>query len=221
MPTTFVHGLLPPSCVAVTHRTMPKLTWKEWAKLMLAAGIIGNFPDLDLLPALVWPGLWRELHRFVGHNLIAFAAWVVLGRWLLVTFVSPKLAPRAWLLAFSLVFSHFFFDSMSFDPMKHKHAGLPLFWPLSKHEYSIPFDFFPGVTWDHSKNVISAHVFCTDYWTRVVFIEIRHSLLLLFLWSAVWGTGRIFYKLTKLTKKREPVSARTEASRISYPAERS
>ncbi len=211
MPTTFVHALLPASCLGVSHRALPRLSTKEWVKLAGTAFILGNAPDLDLLPAIFRPDLWHTVHRYMGHNVFSLFAFVFFGQWALRRFVSPKFGRKqAWVLSLALVASHVALDAMSQgDPAPA--AGVPIFWPFTRWELLFPWHVFPGVNPKKTLHPLMGLAVAPEYWHRVVFVEIAYSIFFLILWSALWGILRLLYL------KRAPKTAAESGPELIVP----
>jgi hypothetical protein len=216
MPTTFVHGLLPTSCVSVSYHALPKLTSREWGKLILTTFVLGNLPDLDLLPAFVHPPLWHHVHRYVGHNIFSLALGIFFGQWIIRHYVSMKFSRRqAWILAVSLVLSHVLLDAMC-QGDDVPISGVPLLWPFTRHLFAFPWGIFPAVKFDHSMHPMAGLVVSRHYWGHAIFTEIGYSIFFLTLWSAFWGSARLIYKLRR-PKPIQP-TADVTATTTSYPS---
>lgn len=212
MPTTFVHGLLPTSCVGVSYRSLPPLTRGEWVRLFIACFILGNLPDIDLLPAIVQPRLWHSLHRYAGHNVFALTIWIALGYYLIRHWVSPSFEKRrAWILSACLVLSHVLLDAMCDGALegRPRGSGVPLLWPFTQWQFVLPFHPFPGVAFSRGTHPFLELLFSPDYWKRVAFVELGYSVFFLALWSAFWGSLRLVRG--RLPKKKVAVTA-TETS---------
>jgi hypothetical protein len=90
------------------------------------------------------------------------------------------------------------------------HAGVPLFWPLTRWELVAPFRPFPAPSFDRSLHPLVALIVSPDYWKRVVLVELAYCAFFLILWSAIWGSLRLVY--TRLRKKSLPSITTTETS---------
>jgi hypothetical protein len=198
MPSTFVHGLLPASCVYTYHRRFPTLTRRQRAILVFLAAVIGNLPDLDILPTLFFPEHWQEIHRWWGHNLFSITLWIIMGAYSLNYLVSPHFKGwRGYLLSALLVFSHVCFDAMAdFNP-EGIRPGVPLLWPLSNWQFHLPFRLFKPAITDPHLNPLFAYATSRNYWTEAIYSEIFSTLLLLGIWFA-------FVSLYSILQKRFP-----------------
>jgi hypothetical protein len=93
-----------------------------------------NASDMDFLPGLVVGNLPRY-HHGPSHS-IGFA--------ILVGVVASSFCARrlyAFIVGFSLYFSHMFLDYLVRDPSRPD--GVRLLWPLSHEYHMAPFTFFP------------------------------------------------------------------------------
>lgn len=199
MPTTLVHALVPSSCLALTHRAQPELTAREWGKLLLWAAIAGNLADLDLVPVIFFPGAWRIVHRYLGHNLVTLTLLVILAKWALERLVSPKLSGRrAWGLSLPLVASHVFLDAFCVGA-PGETGGVPLLFPFSRWELEFPWKIFPLITVPERVHPLVDVALAADYWRRVLFIELGYSALFVAGWACLWGASRLFVRLARRT----------------------
>jgi membrane-bound metal-dependent hydrolase YbcI (DUF457 family) len=185
MPSTFVHGLLPPACVYLSKQALPRFTLMEWAKLLFIALILANSPDLDIIPASL-SSHWKQIHRNWGHNIFAVIVWISLGRWALKKFLPGKLTSKtAWTLSTLLVLSHLVLDAMHDVNPEGIRRGVPLFWPITSTEFYLPFKWFKILKLDPGLHFLVAHVTSREFWHGAIFVELGHAALL----AVIWGLG--------------------------------
>ena len=221
MPTTLVHAFLPAACLAVCANALPSLTRREWLRLLFAAMILGNLPDLDLLPVLFHSPWLKYFHRNVGHNVFALAGWICLGQWALRRWVLPTATPRQrWTIAAVLVLSHVVLDSMSRvpDDPEGRAGGVPLLYPLSDWQWRFPWRIFPGFKGDESRfHPVIAQAVSTEYWGRVIFTELRNTAILFAVWTTLWlggrGLARLARRLTPPAGGEGPITPESVPSR--------
>ena len=213
MPTTFVHGLLPSACITVMRRVLPPLTRREWRHFAIVAFFIGNAPDLDLIPGILYPQIWNDVHRELGHNIFAILLWTYLGSLALPKFVSKQLSKRqAWQLSTFFVLSHILLDGMSVLDASGLKGGVPLLWPFLKWQWHSPLKIFPNIQYEESMHPMMARILAIDFWKRGIFIEFGYSLLIVALWLATWTAlqhaPRLFsFRRIRSAGKRVPQSA--------------
>lgn len=193
MPSTFVHGILPSSCSFVAKKSLPTLDRAQMLKLLFIAFILGNACDIDIIPAMLLPDRWTDIHRYWGHNIFCISLYILAGRWALTRFVHPSFKEKVgWLLTVSLVLSHVFLDAAGdFNFGSDERIGVPLFWPISDWEFLLPFALFKSYQLSEaSTNPLVSHILSVDFWTRAVFTEIGSSVMLLLIWSGLYGAYR-------------------------------
>lgn len=188
MPSTLVHASLPTLCLWVSRKSFPHLSVTQLFKLLFIACILGNACDLDIIPAMLFPSHWGDIHREWGHNLFSITLWICLGRWAFTRFVSKDFeGRRGWLLAMALVSSHVFLDAAGdYSPESMSRCGVPLLWPLSKWEFLLPYPLFSSYRLGHADHPLAAHIVSLDFWTRAIFSEVLTTLILLGLWTLLY-----------------------------------
>lgn len=196
MPSTFVHGLVPSSCAFITKPRLKNDSFRERFIFFFVCSVLGNLPDLDVIPGTLMKEHWFEIHRYWGHNMFSLAVWIVLGAWALNKFVGGEMVGRkAWVVSALLVMSHVLFDSMGDYTTNGVRIGVPLLWPFSKWEFLFPIGIFKSYEIDYSKNVLAAHLTSYGYWSHAVFSEIVAGLGLFLVWVLVWRTRTIAHKV--------------------------
>jgi membrane-bound metal-dependent hydrolase YbcI (DUF457 family) len=222
MPSTFVHGLLPPSCLVVVKSKLPKMEKAQKYRLLLIAFFLGNAPDLDLIPASFDPTHWRLIHRAWGHNMFSLMCWITLGVFLITRFVSKDFkGKRAWLISTGLVLSHVVLDCMGqMDKAGHK-PGIPLFFPLTRYEVTLPLNFFKSYSLDPKLNPIIAHAVSKTFWTDSVISEVATMVFLFLFWvvgfACLVGLQKLFTRKpeTKSASPLTPESHDVEQAQVS------
>lgn len=192
MPSTFVHALLPSSCAASTSfvRLKLKTRW-EWIRFLFVAFFLGNAPDLDLIPAFLYFEHFREIHRAWGHNIFSATLLAVAGRYLLVKGVSPQFSKASgWLLSFFLVYSHLLLDAMFQAHSIGFIPTVPLFWPISHWNVSLPFGFFNTPHLNIPLGKFDLPLFEFYFWKHIFLYEILPSALLFLLWLSAWHVSQ-------------------------------
>ncbi|MBI1860965.1 MAG: metal-dependent hydrolase [Deltaproteobacteria bacterium] len=177
MPSTFVHGLLPSSCVALRRSAFTGLTrWQGFA-FWLSCAVIGNLPDLDVIGVLFFPGLAKLIHRNFGHNIFALVLWTVVGKQLILRATARKFSVRkAYIYSALLVVSHVILDCACQDA-PGVPAGVPLFWPLSAWKLASPVPLFVEYSLQVNRAWFLGHLLASDYWTRAIFNEVKVSVI--------------------------------------------
>jgi len=172
------------------------LTRKQLLRLAFIAFILGNSPDLDIIPAMLNPEHWKEIHREWGHNMFSLAVWITLGTFALRRFVSPLFnGALGWFVSAPLVLSHVLFDAMGDFAHDGARIGVPLLWPLSDWEFNLPFSLFRCYEVQSGMNPLLAHITSESFWKSAVFSEIAGSLLLFGIWFAALTVVRVIRKM--------------------------
>ncbi len=199
MPSAFTHGLLPAACALSTARNLFSLDRKQWKKFLFVCFVLGNSPDLDLIPAIVFPSHFHDVHRELGHNVFALTLWIWLGVKTFRSWVSPAFAgKRAWIFSAALVLSHVLLDSCAdAAPGTHAHPGVPLLWPLSNWELVTPLPLFGGYNLVPASHPILAHLITPGFWWTFLTREVAITLAV----SAGW------YLATKSVQRLVPAPA--------------
>jgi membrane-bound metal-dependent hydrolase YbcI (DUF457 family) len=204
MPSTFVHGLLPPSCLFMTRSWLPKLTRSQMFRLAVLAFVLANAPDIDLIPASLMPQYWKLIHREWGHNIFCLTAYIIFGANALMLWVSPLLNGRkAWMISSALVLSHILLDSMGQPDNLGVRPGIPLFWPLSEREFALPIRLFRNYNLDKHLNPILAHLTSQEFWTQVVVHEFLCIAVLLVMWFGIVALVSTARRITKANEEPE------------------
>ena len=196
MPSTFVHALLPASCALSTPSGRPRPTLKVAIKLFVIAAVIGNFPDLDIIPALIFGA--AKIHRHWGHNIFVLFGWTWLGQWTLVKLVPEifKSKRQAFVTSFLLVASHLILDAFQ----QHNHISfvphVPLLWPLSDWAFSIPIQIFTTVIPDGASGV-----FTIGTLKQIALRELVPSFLLFVLWVFAARLPRLVVRTYELVAR--------------------
>lgn len=191
MPSTFVHALLPAACLFVSLR--PKLDYTRRFGLLLLCMFLGNFPDIDLIPACLFPQYWTLIHREWGHNFLSVAIEILVGGALLTRFFPDILTPaQGRLAALGLVGSHLVLDAMCYSHV-HQFAGVPLLWPFIEHEFHLGIQIFPGTKYSSSLHPMVGHITSSHFWHQVILHEIIWGCVLF----AVWWCCLNAYRLLK------------------------
>lgn len=215
MPSSFVHAFLPASCTIYSRKKLPPLSKFEILKLAFAAMVLGNACDLDLIPAFLMPSIWMEIHRNYGHNLIAISIWITLGTLAIPKFVSLRIPRRsAFIMAALLVFSHVLFDAMGDYSGKGYRYGVPLLFPFSNWELTLPFTFFRSVKLHAGEHPLVGHVTSSVFWSDVIFTEFFSSLKLFVGWVLLLNVQTWMQKLTVKSKQRR--ITKTSVSQQAY-----
>jgi membrane-bound metal-dependent hydrolase YbcI (DUF457 family) len=191
MPSSLTHALLPAffaGFVSALFPFFPKMTGRQWALLLIASVFLGNSPDLDIIPAALFPEQWNDIHREWGHNIFSISLLIAGGTYLILRIIPSGFSWRRalWMSAF-LVGSHITLDAMmnerSIDGVMHR-PGVPLFFPFTKADYSLPWAVFH--CWeapDPGSNPIVAYASNPINWkTHVV-----HELATVSIWVMVWA----------------------------------
>lgn len=198
MPSTLVHALLPGGCSAYRGRRGP------WRRYFVLGAILGNLPDLDIALGLCFPEQFNHIHRNFGHNVFVLPLWIGLGAWLLGRFGGPAFAGRRRFLAASLlVVSHHVLDAMTVHQIAPASPGtVPLFWPLAKYGWELPWRIFQGVPpqYQHA-NPIWDRISSPRFWRQTIFVELFWTGVLFIAWVAF---SHLFSKLFA-QKKTAPV----------------
>jgi len=199
MPSAFTHGLLPAACAFSSARNLFSLDRTQWKKFLFVCFVLGNSPDLDLIPGILFPGLYHDLHRNLGHNVFALSLWIWLGVKVLRSWVSPAFhGRRAWIFSVALVLSHVILDSCAdFSPASHGQYGVPVLWPLSSWRFVLPLPLFGGYALTHASHPILSHLFSSGFWWTFLTREVTVTAA----FSAAW------YLTTKTAQRLTPAPA--------------
>jgi len=214
MPSTIAHALFPSVCTVASKKGFPPLSRAQWIRFVILAVFLGNSPDLDLIPASLWPHEWYSIHRFWGHNIFSVTLLIMAGQWLLRRFVSPAISrARAYFTCTLLVVSHLFLDAMGHRTSYGGRPEIPLFFPKSDWAFSLPFELFPIIELKKTAHPLAAHVFARDFWVHVIFHEVFFALLLAGIYFVVFSSCRAVLKWYEKRGRapQEPLAA-TEAS---------
>lgn len=181
MPSTFVHALLPASCLLVTQTGKNQWSRKDLAKMMVIAIIAGNLPDLDILPGLLWSGHLLDTHRAWGHNIFSLSLGIAFTAWMFKRAGIFNNKNQRWLISAYLVGSHLFLDCVGHFNVVEYEPTVPLLWPISSQGFSLPFRIFSTM------EVMTPHglvipVTSMEFWRQLVIRELIPSLLLFAGW---------------------------------------
>lgn len=208
MPSTFTHGVVPASCLALTSKQNKKIPRWELAKLAAIGFILGNTPDLDIIPATIIGDQFHEIHRCWGHNMFSLTVYIIAGTFLFKKFIKEEYRPKRVLLTcFLLVVSHILFDSVGEQSAEGFRRGIPLFWPLSNWELLLPFQIFRDYKVDPNLPLLWAHMVSVQFWTRAVFAELMFTALFIPMWV---GGYILAYRLKNRTGKLAEDAAEAE-----------
>ena len=194
MPSTFVHGFLPSSCALASQPQLKNKTTRSYFVFFAICFILGNMPDLDILPATIDRANWENIHRYWGHNLFSITVWICIGAWALKKYVGGEYSgKKRWWLAGLLVGSHVLFDAMGEMTPRGVRVGVPLLWPVSRWEFIFPLSVFKSYEVDHQINPIAAHITSASFWHNAFMGEILYSSL----FFGIWVAGFQIYRLAK------------------------
>lgn len=198
MPSTFTHGVVPASCLALTSKKNQPIPKGQLFRLAAIGFILGNSPDLDIIPATLLGDSAHEIHRCWGHNIFSLFIYIFMGTVLFKTFVKEQYRPKRLLFTSALlVLSHIVFDAMGEESIEGFRRGIPLLWPLSNWELLLPFKIFKSYTVDHNLPLLWAHIVSAQFWTRAVFTEVVFTALFIPTWLAFYAVGRRMKNRTK------------------------
>lgn len=137
----------------------PDLTGPQWLKLLALGIFLANSPDLDLIPASLFPDQWNPIHRSWGHNIFSVTLLIWLGSHLQRRFVSREISSRqAWLVSAALVLSHLMLDAMMDTAPDGKLRGIPILFPFSDLQVRLPWRVFPTVITREGVHPFLGHV---------------------------------------------------------------
>lgn len=141
MPTALTHCLLPTAILILAN---PNISRKVWIKMTGICFLLANAPDLDLIPAFLWFAEgWKDVHREWGHNVFSCAVLTSAGMILIRKICSPNISRKnAWIISSFLIVSHLILDAMTGADTAGIRPGVPLLWPFSDWEWTLPFAFF-------------------------------------------------------------------------------
>lgn len=209
MPSTFAHALFPSTCLWLSKGGFPRLNRTQWLKLLALGIFLANSPDLDLIPASLFPDQWNPIHRSWGHNIFSVTLLIWLGSHLQRRFVSKENSSRqAWLVSAALVLSHLMLDAMMDTTPDGKLHGIPILFPFSDLQVRLPWRVFPTVITREGVHPFLGHVLSPTFWQSVIFREIFVSLALAFLWGGVLCSFRWLARLKDRKKSKAPASSR-------------
>ncbi len=212
MPSSIAHALFPAGCALLSRSGLPALPRKGWLKFLAVAVFLGNAPDLDLIPASLWPEHFFEIHRYWGHNIFSVTALIYLGQVLIRRWVSPSFSKRhAWILSTLLVASHLLLDSMGCPTAHGELPSIPFLYPFSDWSFYLPFQLFPIIQLHRGVHPLLAHVLAQDFWVHVIFHEIFFSAALVGIWSAVYFLSRLLFLRKKKTPEPQAISFKEAA----------
>jgi membrane-bound metal-dependent hydrolase YbcI (DUF457 family) len=179
MPSTFIHAILPTVCIASRSDSKTGLGNKQKVFFWIACAVIANLPDLDVLGTFIVPERAEWVHRNFGHNLFSLIILTLLGRMLIVRFVSREMFSglRGWLYCAVLVMSHVILDSACAEP-NGRPVGIPLLWPFSDWQFYFPVVLFKGHQLNLNYEWVLGNLFSFDYWTLGVFREIGMGIVI-------------------------------------------
>jgi LexA-binding, inner membrane-associated putative hydrolase len=152
-------------------------------RLAFVAFVLGNSPDLDIIPGTLFPEYWRVFHRYYGHNAFSLILWIILGAWALELWVSKDF--KGWygrMLAALLVVSHVLFDAMGDFHRSGLRMGVPLLWPFSDWEFNLPIRLFKEYSLKTGVNPLAGHILSTSFWTEAVFAEVFYGAMIVVVW---------------------------------------
>ncbi|MBI4402754.1 MAG: metal-dependent hydrolase [Deltaproteobacteria bacterium] len=205
MPSTFAHAIVPSSCLTLSLAA--RLTHKQRWHLLLVAVFLGNSPDLDLIPAFLFPAHFDSIHRNFGHNLFSIMLLCWLGAWLLRRYVSCDFAgARGWGWSIVCVTSHLFLDCMCGADPDGIRYGCPLFWPLSSGQWLLPWPIFPSYSINLELHPLLAFVTSRSFWHCALFSELGYSAVIICAWFTLIKAVK---RLEKLAKKCQSTFERT------------
>jgi hypothetical protein len=196
MPSPLTHTLLPAACAWSSGRATLTLDARQWKRFGFLCLFLGNTPDLDLIPAGLFPSLYYEIHRAWGHNGFSLALWTILGAVALRKWVSPVFrGARGYLFSAALVLSHVVLDgSGQIVPGQVVRRGVPVLWPFSDWELVTPFEIFGGYLPLEEHHPLFAHLFTPGFWKTLF----GRELVAIALVSAVsYLTSRLYRSLRK------------------------
>ena len=133
---------LPRGCA---WRDMPAAAVRNW-RMLLAAVVASNLPDLDYLPG-IFQGAINAYHHLFTHS-IGWALLVATGGWLCARGLKPELAPRMFVLLLVCLVAHLAADWLTDDGSPP--YGIMAGWPWSDRYTISPVVIFPRVlksTW--------------------------------------------------------------------------
>ena len=196
MPSPLTHSLLPTACALSTAQALFSFNRRQWKRLALVCLVLGNAPDLDLIPGILYPSLYHAIHREWGHNIFALGIWITLGVIALRKWVSPVFSGRTgWTASSALVLSHVFLDScaITVSAKTGNVRGVPLFWPFSNWELVTPWPLFGGYHLVHASHPVFSLFVSPEFWQHVTGPELRFTLCGAALWHLtmkIWTVYR-------------------------------
>ena len=195
MPSPLTHGLLPMACALSSARTLVKLTASQWRALALICFVLGNSPDIDLIPASLWPAHYHTIHRSLGHNAFALVLWITLGTQALRRWVGSEFRGKTgWIFSAALVLSHVLLDgSADTIPGTAIRVGVPLLWPFSNWQFLTPLEIFGGYRLVPASHPIVATLLTPGFWGTVLAREVVCTLFI----------GTLWFGATKVVEKRK------------------
>jgi membrane-bound metal-dependent hydrolase YbcI (DUF457 family) len=208
MPSPLVHATLPAACLVAERKTRRPLDRAHTIRLCLAALIIANLPDIDLIPALWFRAHFEEIHRAWGHNIFSVGLWTFLGSRLLA-WADGRSSSRAyyWCAAAGLALSHIFLDAAGHFNEFGFSPTVPVLWPLSNWELTLPFRLF--ATMDFSFPPVTAltlaeRVFSWGFWRDIAICEVVPAFFVYLIWRVVLRSARVAHQFTQKQKGDSP-----------------
>lgn len=210
MPSTFTHGVVPASCIALTSATVKKIPRGQLLRLAAIGFFLGNSPDLDIIPGTIFASHFHEIHRNWGHNIFSMMVFTWIGTLLFKRFVDQAYRPkRIWLTSAILVLSHVLFDSLGQEGSDGLRHGVPLLWPVHSYEMISPISIFMSYTVHPDYPPLIAHIMSVSFWTRAVFVELLFTALFI----PAWVFSYVFIRKLKgrgVEKAQELVESESE-----------
>lgn len=197
MPSTVVHALLPGSCWVVSEKKTSQFSKRQWIAFTLIAVLLANFPDMDLIPAFLFPNHFYEIHRAWGHNVFSLFLFSLLGSWLLRRFVSSDFTKqRAWMASVFLVGSHVVLDAAGQYNSYGFLPSVPLFWPFSEHAYRLPIRVFVTLDLAGAPNRLYSLIHAPSLLGQIFVREVIPSIIVFGLWCFGVFAYSYFKKMT-------------------------
>jgi len=195
MPSSLTHALFPATAIFFSKSAFPGLSRRQFYRLILVASILGNFPDLDLLPGLFFPEYWLFLHRSLGHNIFSLVLLSIIGAKWLKSWVCPQFSRRfSFFLAMSLIGTHLFLDTLGdFAPLPLTgRDGIPILWPFSDGSIRFSLPLFPKVIPASGLHPVLAFALSKQFWTQALFQELAQAAILIVFWGITFQIMRLF-----------------------------
>ncbi len=208
MPSPLTHGLLPTACAFSTARGFLNLDSKNWKRFLFLCLVLGNIPDIDLIPACLFPEYYHAFHREVGHNIFALCLYIYFGAKAFRYWVSPTMSrPVASMFSAALVFSHVFLDACAeVSPGYQGKFGVPIFWPLSDWQMLMPFPLFGGYHTAHASHPLLKLLLSPEFWEGLV----SREAVVILVGSTLW-----YLAVKTITARRKAISVAQSATEFS------